>query len=83
MHFVMSAIKCKATFGGPPSLAPAKLHAAAATRLPVPATITFALLPQPILVQTGRTQFSAHIANWCLACLATPTTLPHRACSCF
>jgi hypothetical protein len=46
------------------------LHPAAPTRFPVAATVTFALLAQPILVQAGGSQLTTDISpNWLSACL--------------
>jgi hypothetical protein len=45
-----------------------ELLQATSTRFPVPATISFALFAQLVLVETGLPQFAAHIPpNWPLA----------------
>jgi hypothetical protein len=52
------------------------LHPAAPTRFPVAATVTFALLAQPILVQAGGSQLTTDISpNWPLAGLAIATAI--------
>jgi hypothetical protein len=52
------------------------LHAAAPTRFPVTATVTFALLAQAVLVQAGCSQLTADVSpNWPLARLAIATAI--------